>query len=305
LQATDQTAQNLSAQANTASPKAEALGAVAERRAEKKVTPREPEQLQKNEGAGVVAGIVGGVRRLDEVDASAVAQKAAAPMAAAAAPPPATSEVARAKSESNRIEGRVTNPTGSPIDGASVMIRDSNRGAVTDKDGKFAIPNVSEGDHQVLVRRIGYAAESTRVTVNEPVNIADVVMRPQSTTISEVVVTSVNARDALEPQLQAIRTVPDTTESTYRLGSGVHVTLTETLVSDHALRDAPADSVANVQQRQAVRVTSKLGAMAAKAAPANNSISWIVANRRYTLTGPLPVRDLEAVKTRLLKQIKR
>lgn len=83
------------------------------------------------------------------------------------------------------ITGIITNETGLPLPGATVVIENTNRGVSTDFDGNFSI-NGSEGEI-LLFTYIGYAEQ--RVTIGEQDNYA-VTLNPDNE-LEEVVLTGV------------------------------------------------------------------------------------------------------------------
>lgn len=81
------------------------------------------------------------------------------------------------------ITGTVKDATGTPLPGVSVLVKGTNRGTVTDLDGKFSL-SVSEGGSLVF-SFIGYASQS--VTVGSQ-NVLDIVLQEDSQALEEVVV---------------------------------------------------------------------------------------------------------------------
>ncbi|MDZ7332239.1 MAG: TonB-dependent receptor [candidate division KSB1 bacterium] len=67
---------------------------------------------------------------------------------------------------SGRIVGRVTDSsTGNYLPGANVMIKGTNMGAATGRQGEFVISNVPPGSYTLVVSYIGYEEFSTSVSV--------------------------------------------------------------------------------------------------------------------------------------------
>lgn len=60
------------------------------------------------------------------------------------------------------ISGRVTDPTGAPLVGATVLINDSTQGIATDKDGRFNIKKVP-GNSSLVVSYMGFESQQIRV----------------------------------------------------------------------------------------------------------------------------------------------
>ncbi|NNE10079.1 MAG: TonB-dependent receptor, partial [Gemmatimonadetes bacterium] len=64
------------------------------------------------------------------------------------------------------LQGTITAAeTGRPLAFADVVLRDLGRGGVANKDGFFLIENIPAGPHRILVNRMGYASDSTRVEI--------------------------------------------------------------------------------------------------------------------------------------------
>lgn len=207
-----------------------------------------------------------------------------------------------------RVEGRITSDRGSGMAGATVTVQGTNLGATTDTSGKFRLENVPAGEQRLVVRRIGYEAKTVPVSVNDSVTVPTLALQPSVASLSDMVVTGTAAateRMSLEgaARVSGIRRVrADTTGTTnqevYEVSPGVQVTLVETV-------DATDESdLANQRAKKAV--DSRESAPQAASAPAlprapTNTIAWREGNRRYSLTGPLSIRQLEAIKAELMK----
>ena len=80
----------------------------------------------------------------------------------------ATSAVAQSAppAETGRVEGVVTDvETGAPVVGAGVVIPALGIGAVTDREGRYAIADVPPGDHAVRAGAYTYHMTDYAVTV--------------------------------------------------------------------------------------------------------------------------------------------
>jgi len=88
---------------------------------------------------------------------------------------PATARVARAELTLDRTDqlalrgatftGVVLNDsTRAPISGAEVAIVDVGKTVITDSRGAFTLSGIPAGEHEILVRRIGFGAANTRLT---------------------------------------------------------------------------------------------------------------------------------------------
>ncbi|WP_418512448.1 TonB-dependent receptor [Corallibacter sp.] len=93
-------------------------------------------------------------------------------------------------SQSGNIQGIITDENGVTVPGATVSIKELNRGTVSDFDGKFTLVDVAEGTHNVLVSFIGYENVEKEVTIiAEGTVTLNVTMNSESTELEEVLIT--------------------------------------------------------------------------------------------------------------------
>ena len=249
----------------------------------------------------------GSLRAMDEVrqskpaEAPAVAQSAATTNEARALTG-AVGGVARFDAVGvGRVEGRVLDSAGRGLPSATVTVAGTRIRASSDRDGKFVIDSVPAGQRQIVVRRLGYAVQSVPVVVKEQAAVATNVTLPAMTTQLEgMVLTGVAtvASGNVTP-LHVLKS--DSTATArhiiYEVSPGVEVTL--------------ADSLTNVTDAKDLKVRDKAMATRAPAAAQMevmttakstiNTISWSDGNHHYTLSGPLSVRELEAIKPRIIR----
>jgi predicted anti-sigma-YlaC factor YlaD len=269
----------------------------------------------KNEAADVARAAPVASRRLDEARALDDASKglmqpktlAKSADSAALMQRTAPATLSLAGPVPGRIEGRVTDQLGRGVAQASVIVQGTNLGTTTDTAGRFKIENVPAGEQRVIVRRIGYRMQTVPVSMNDRVATANATMAAETAQLSEAVITgaatspAVATAGAVKATVQKLETTPlreisvDSTGSvrrtTYEVSPGVRVTLVES--SDELARER--DLAANKPMARRAAVT------AAPPAVVTNTISWVDRNRHYTLTGPLPTNELEAIKVRLMK----
>lgn len=69
------------------------------------------------------------------------------------------------------IVGTVTDDEGAPLTGATIQVLDTDRGAITDSDGHFALSDLEPGDYELRISYIGYRAERKQLTANEDESI--------------------------------------------------------------------------------------------------------------------------------------
>lgn len=269
---------------------------------------RDEAQLPKAEAARTqAADVVNAPPPLARVDATAPS-------------PPATAVESRSGvSAAGGVEGRVIDKkNGHGVANAQVTVQGTALGATTDKDGKFRIENVPAGAQRLLVRRIGYQAETVPLALEgKEIAAANVGLVQTTTQLEEVVVTSAAAAPT---PLRVVRadSTGGTKRTVYEVSRGVEVTLGESPTEAAAERDmAPKDparqKVAAPESAGAAPETNKrenavsrraagavISALSAPALPIN-SISWTERGRKYLLTGRLTTKDLEALKARLMQ----
>ena len=63
------------------------------------------------------------------------------------------------------VSGNITDAaTGEPLIGASVYVKDSQKGVITDIDGNFQI-NLDKGNYILVIQYVGYITSENRVDV--------------------------------------------------------------------------------------------------------------------------------------------
>ena len=81
------------------------------------------------------------------------------------------------------VTGQVVDVTSEPIIGASVVVKGTTNGTITDFDGNFTL-SVQKGE-TLHISYIGYVAQDVKVMGNQPVKV---VMAEDTETLDEVVV---------------------------------------------------------------------------------------------------------------------
>lgn len=95
------------------------------------------------------------------------------------------SETVLLKTATNKtVKGRVIDTNGDPVIGATIKLKGSSEGAVSDYDGKFIIP-FTEGKSVILVSFVGY--KTREVNVNE--DNLEITLQQDSEILDEIVVT--------------------------------------------------------------------------------------------------------------------
>ena len=88
-----------------------------------------------------------------------------------------------------KITGKVVDASGEPVIGASVLVKGTGTGAVTDIDGKFSV-DASVGS-TLEVSFVGYTPIEVKVTSS---NVYNVVLKDDTQVLSEVVVTAMGIK---------------------------------------------------------------------------------------------------------------
>ena len=81
------------------------------------------------------------------------------------------------------LHGTVVDELGNPLIGASVLIKNTNRGTLTDKDGRFSLP--VSGRHPIVISYIGMNA---REIVPIPQTDMTIILQTDKTLMGEIVV---------------------------------------------------------------------------------------------------------------------
>ena len=102
------------------------------------------------------------------------------------------------------IAGKITDKsTGETLIGASVLIKGTTIGNITDVDGKFKVDHVSPGKHTILVSSVGYKPQSFDLLVkSRDTTYQNVQMIADVINLEQVVVTgTVNPKSALKSSI--------------------------------------------------------------------------------------------------------
>lgn len=89
--------------------------------------------------------------------------------------------------QTGSISGKVTDESGQPLLGATIVVKGTTRNAIVNEAGEFRITGVSNGTVTLQVRIIGYKTKEQQVTVNGDVTV-NVQLSPDTQGLNEVVV---------------------------------------------------------------------------------------------------------------------
>lgn len=99
---------------------------------------------------------------------------------------------AQSFSQTGKIAGQVTDAAGMPLPGVNLVIEVTSQGSITDRDGFFAILNLSPGTYSVRASFIGFAAqvvEGIRVNIDQTTTI-DFQLQESAVGLDELIVTA-------------------------------------------------------------------------------------------------------------------
>ena len=95
--------------------------------------------------------------------------------------------VGSALAQSRTISGIIKDERGEPMPGASIVIKGTTRGTVTDLDGKFSLP-VDGKNPVITVSGVGYKTKD--IEVGNTTTFDDLAMEASATALNEVIVTA-------------------------------------------------------------------------------------------------------------------
>ena len=94
------------------------------------------------------------------------------------------------KASTRNISGKITDKSGEPLIGVTVMAKGTTTGAITDIDGNFTLPDVTPGQ-EVTLSYVGYTPASFKVGTKDNYDIS---MTESSELLDEVVVVGYGAQ---------------------------------------------------------------------------------------------------------------
>lgn len=108
-----------------------------------------------------------------------------------------------ALAQTGNIQGVISDENGISVPGATIMIQELKKGAISDFDGKFTLVDIPEGNYKLLIKYLGYADFEQVVTVTDSQTATvNITLSSQSTELDEVQITGYT----LESQARALNT---------------------------------------------------------------------------------------------------
>ena len=100
------------------------------------------------------------------------------------------------------ISGRISDErTGSPLPGASILIKGTYLWAVSDQKGEFTIQGIQEGKYQLEVSFLGYVPATVPVNVNNSIKGLKIQLKENTLALNDVIVTAQAPKSELNTTL--------------------------------------------------------------------------------------------------------
>ncbi|RKR82927.1 TonB-linked SusC/RagA family outer membrane protein [Mucilaginibacter gracilis] len=182
------------------------------------------------------------------------------------------------------ISGKVTDTTGTPLPGATILAKGSNKVAVSNNNGEFSI-DVQVGD-VLIISYVGYKPVTVTVPPNSPANIPyfNIILHSSSSKLQEVVV-STGYQNISKERASGAFGKPDMQTFSERTGSNDIVSRLDGLVPGLTVLNGPTHVTVNPNGNGASQQQSVIRG--------RSSIS-LVANPLYVIDG-IQVTDFSAI----------
>lgn len=134
--------------------------------------------------------------------------------------------VALAIAQTTKVTGTIVDETGQPVIGATVLVKGTTTGVVSDPEGKFIL-HLPEGKSTLVISFIGYEPQELKAVPN-----MKVVLKEQSQMLEGVVVTGMGkmdkrmftgATDRLDAEKVRLEGIPDVSRALEGRSAGVSV----------------------------------------------------------------------------------
>lgn len=92
--------------------------------------------------------------------------------------------------QTGNIQGVISDENGISVPGATVVIKELSKGAVSDFDGKFTLVDIPEGNYKLVIEYLGYAdlEQEVRVVASQTVTVK-ITLATEDTQLDEVQIT--------------------------------------------------------------------------------------------------------------------
>ena len=113
----------------------------------------------------------------------------------------------RGQQGSGGVSGRVTEPSGAPVEGVTVHLEGTALVATTDESGRFELPDVPAGSYRIRFDRLGYEPEAATVRITAgPAAGLDMVLTTSPVEVAAV--TAIGSPEELAEVRERMREVP-------------------------------------------------------------------------------------------------
>jgi len=95
--------------------------------------------------------------------------------------------ITSAFAQSGNLQGIITDDNGITIPGATIIIKELQKGAISDVNGKYTLVNIPAGTHEIFIQYLGYAdiTKEVEITDSETTTL-NIVLNSSVTTLDEV-----------------------------------------------------------------------------------------------------------------------
>ena len=105
------------------------------------------------------------------------------------------------------VKGIVKDAKAQPIIGANVIVRSvqdtlNYKGGITDENGQFIIKEIEEGKYNIDILFIGYADYRQELTLNQSIDLGEIILAEDAMQLDEVVIYGGDARRIVEEALK-------------------------------------------------------------------------------------------------------
>ncbi len=101
-------------------------------------------------------------------------------------------------SQEGRLSGHVTENDSSMVTGATVVIKGTTLGAVSDKSGNYSVARIKPGSYSIQVSLIGYETVNRKAEIHQGDNNVDFELKASDINLNEVVVTGTKSEKSLK-----------------------------------------------------------------------------------------------------------
>lgn len=110
-------------------------------------------------------------------------------------------------SQQGTIEGKVIFENGIPVEGATIVIKDSQQYAITDKDGQYKIGNVPHGDKVIVVNSIEITQKQVPFLHNNQNSFCDIKVNQNVVGLNAVAVNGKTIKKQIEDKGFAVNVI--------------------------------------------------------------------------------------------------